>query len=74
MLETVKEIVAEELERDINTLSSESNFSKDLGADSLDVVELVMTLEEKFDFEIPDEEAEKMKTIGDVVTYIKERQ
>jgi acyl carrier protein len=74
MLETVKEIVAEELERDINTLSSESNFSKDLGADSLDVVELVMTLEEKLDFEIPDEEAEKMKTIGDVVTYIKERQ
>ncbi|MFT5697076.1 MAG: acyl carrier protein [Myxococcota bacterium] len=50
-----------------------ANFLEDLGADSLDIVELVMSLEEKFDIEIPDEDAEKIQTIGDAITYVKER-
>ena len=66
----VREIVAEQLERDVNEITSTSSLIDDLGADSLDVVELVMKMEEEFGIEIPDEEAEKIKTVNDVVQYI----
>ncbi len=66
----VREIVAEQLERDVNEVKGESSFIDDLGADSLDIVELVMKMEEEFSIEIPDEEAEKIKTVNDVVNYI----
>jgi acyl carrier protein len=68
----VREIVAEQLERDVNDVKGESAFIDDLGADSLDIVELVMKMEEEFGIEIPDEEAEKIKTVNDVVAYITE--
>jgi acyl carrier protein len=67
----VKEIVAEQLGRDVNEVTGESSFIDDLGADSLDIVELVMAMEDEFGIEIPDEDAEKIKTVKDVVEYIK---
>jgi acyl carrier protein len=67
----VKEIVAEQLGKDVNEVTSEASFIDDLGADSLDIVELVMAMEDEFGIEIPDEEAEKIKTVKDVVEYIK---
>ena len=66
----VREIVAEQLEKDVNDVKGESAFIEDLGADSLDIVELVMKMEEEFEIEIPDEEAEKIKTVNDVIQYI----
>ena len=66
----VREIVAEQLERDVNEVTNASSLIEDLGADSLDVVELVMKMEEEFGIEIPDEEAEKIKTVNDVIQYI----
>jgi acyl carrier protein len=66
----VREIVAEQLERDVNEVTNTASFIDDLGADSLDIVELVMKMEEEFGIEIPDEEAEKIKTVNDVITYI----
>jgi acyl carrier protein len=66
----VREIVAEQLERDVNDVTNMASFIDDLGADSLDIVELVMKMEEEFGIEIPDEEAEKIKTVNDVVQYI----
>ena len=66
----VKEIVAEQLERDVNEVTASASFVDDLGADSLDIVELVMKMEEEFEIEIPDEEAEKIKTVQNVVDYI----
>lgn len=68
--ESVKSIVVEQLSVDANEVRLESRFIEDLNADSLDVVELVMALEEKFSIEIPDEDAEKIKTVKDVVDYI----
>lgn len=68
--ETVKKIVAEQLEVDSAQVTPEANFVNDLGADSLDTVELVMALEEEFDIEIPDEEAEKITTVQDAVSFI----
>jgi len=67
----VKEIVAEQLGRDVNEVINEASFIDDLGADSLDIVELVMAMEDEFGIEIPDEEAEKIKTVKDVIEYIK---
>ncbi|MDA8121016.1 MAG: acyl carrier protein [Deltaproteobacteria bacterium] len=67
----VKEIVAEQLGKDVNEVTENAAFIEDLGADSLDIVELVMKMEEEFGIEIPDEEAEKIKTVNDVVQYIK---
>ncbi len=67
----VKEIVAEQLGKDVNEITTNAAFIDDLGADSLDIVELVMKMEEEFGIEIPDEEAEKIKTVNDVVEYIK---
>jgi len=66
-----KEIVAKELEVGIDQLTPEAKFIEDLGADSLDTVELVMALEEEFGLDIPDEDADKMKTVGDAIDYLK---
>ncbi|WP_301194656.1 acyl carrier protein [uncultured Helicobacter sp.] len=68
--ESVKAVVVGQLNVDANEVKPESRFIEDLNADSLDVVELVMALEEKFSIEILDEDAEKIKTVNDVVTYI----
>ena len=66
----VKEIIVEQLGVDEGQITKESSFIDDLGADSLDTVELVMALEEEFDMEIPDEEAEKIITVGNAIEYI----
>ena len=71
IFEKVQEKVAEQLGVDADEVTLESSFIDDLGADSLDIVELLMALEEEFDIEIPDEEAEKLSSVGDVVDYIK---
>jgi len=68
--EKVKSIIVERLSVDANDVTKEASFIDDLGADSLDTVELVMALEEEFGLEIPDEEAEKIVTVGDAVKYI----
>lgn len=68
----VKDIVVEQLGVDEEEVTEQASFVDDLGADSLDIVELVMALEEEFDLEIPDEDAEKIVTVGDAVNYIKE--
>jgi len=68
----VKGIIAEQLGVDEAEVTMESSFIEDLGADSLDIVELVMALEEEFDIVIPDEDAEKIRTVGEAVNYIKE--
>ena len=70
ILERLKEIVAEQLEIDAETITAETRLNEDLNADSLDVVEMLMSLEDEFGVDIPDEEIEKMKTIGDVVEFI----
>ena len=70
MLEKVKEIVAESLGAEIDTLTEASSFKEDLGADSLDLFELVMALEEEYGVEIPTEDLEKITTIGDVIKYL----
>ncbi|HOO11740.1 MAG TPA: acyl carrier protein [Bacillota bacterium] len=71
IFEKVKEIIADQLGVDEEEISSDARFIEDLGADSLDLVELIMALEEEFDLEIPDEDAEKISTVGDAVEYIK---
>lgn len=68
----VKEIIAKELEVDVKQLAPEAKFIEDLGADSLDIVELVMALEEEFGIDIPDEDADKMKTVGDALNYLQQ--
>ncbi|MFH1683998.1 MAG: acyl carrier protein [Candidatus Margulisiibacteriota bacterium] len=70
VFDQVKKVVVEQLGVNESELKREASFVDDLGADSLDTVELVMALEEAFSTEIPDEDAEKIKTIGDTVTYI----
>ncbi|MCI5530664.1 MAG: acyl carrier protein [Blautia sp.] len=74
MLERIKEIVADALGTEVSTLTAETSFKEDLGADSLDLFEMVMTLEEEFDVEIPSEDLEEIKTIGDVEAYIQKLQ
>ena len=71
--EKVKEIIVDQLGVDEKQVSSEASFIDDLGADSLDTVELVMALEEEFDIEIPDEDAEKIATVQDAFDYIKDQ-
>ncbi len=66
----VKEVIVEQLGVDAERVRPEASFIDDLGADSLDIVELVMAMEEEFDIEIPDEEAEKLKSVSDVVSYL----
>ena len=68
----VKEIIVEQLGVEADQIKPEAAFIEDLGADSLDTVELIMALEEEFSIEIPDEEAEKIRTVGDAVNYLKE--
>ncbi len=70
VFDRVRERVAHQLGVEEGTIARESSFVEDLGADSLDVVELVMALEEEFEIEIPDEQAEKIVTVGDAVKYI----
>jgi acyl carrier protein len=70
--ERVKEIIAKELEVSVDQLTPDAKFIEDLGADSLDTVELVMALEEEFSLDIPDEDADKMKTVGDALSYLKQ--
>ena len=73
-LETrVTDLIAEQLGVSRDEVVSQASFVDDLGADSLDIVELVMSIEENFDIEIPDEDAEKLQTIGDAISYLKER-
>ncbi|MFS8572940.1 MAG: acyl carrier protein [Clostridia bacterium] len=73
VLDRVKELVVEQLGVDAEEVTEDASFVDDLGADSLDIVELVMAFEEEFDLEIPDEDAEKIRTVGDAVRYIKEK-
>ncbi len=68
--EKVKSIIVEQLGVDPEKVKLEAKFIEDLGADSLDIVELVMAMEEEFDIEIPDEDAEKLKTVNDVQSYL----
>ncbi len=70
----VKDIIVEQLGVNADQVTAEAKFIEDLGADSLDIVELVMALEEEFGNEIPDEQAEKLLTVGDVIKYIEEQQ
>lgn len=70
VFEKVKSILAEQLDADESELTMETNIAKDLGADSLDVVELLMTIEDEFSIEIPDEEIENIRTIGELTEYI----
>jgi len=75
VLEKVKEVISEQLGvDDTDSITTETTFIDDLGADSLDIVELIMALEEEFDMEIPEEEAEKITSVGDVVNYIENNQ
>jgi acyl carrier protein len=69
----VKEIIVENLGVDQEKVTEEASFVEDLGADSLDTVELVMAFEEEFDVEIPDEDAEKMRTVGEAISYLKNK-
>jgi len=71
VFERVRKIIVEQLGVEEEDVTMESSFIDDLGADSLDIVELIMALEEEFDLEIPDSEAEKITTVGDAVEYIK---
>lgn len=68
--QTLYELIADSLSVDIKDIKDESNFVEDLGADSLDIVELVMVIEKNFDIEIPDEEAEKISTVRDAIDHI----
>ena len=70
MLENLKTIIAEQLNVNADEIKAESNFKDDLGADSLDLFELVMSLEEEYGIEIPSEDLEKIVTVGDVVEYV----
>lgn len=71
IFEKVKEVIMDQLAAEDDAVKMETSFIDDLGADSLDIVELIMALEEEFDLQIPDSEAEKIMTVGDVVEYIK---
>ena len=74
MLEKIKSIVADQLGVDEDQVTEDASFIDDLGADSLDTVELIMAFEEEFDVEIPDEDAQKINTVKDVIEYIESKQ
>ena len=74
VFDKVKELIVEQLDVDEDSVTSGANIQDGLGADSLDVVDLVMSLEEEFDLEIPDEAVESIKTVGDIVKYIEDNQ
>ncbi|MCQ2615022.1 acyl carrier protein [Helicobacter pylori] len=69
----MRQVIAEQLEIDASQVTPEAKFVKDLGVDSLDIVELIMALEERFGIEIPDEQAEKIVNVGDVMRYIEKQ-
>lgn len=69
----VKEIISQQLDVDVAQIKPEAQFIEDLGADSLAIVELVLAFEEQFDINIPDEDTEKIRTVGDAITYISAR-
>jgi len=73
-MERVKKIIVDQLGVEEEKVKVDSSFIDDLGADSLDIVELIMAFEEEFDVEIADEEAEKIKVVGDVISYLEEKQ
>lgn len=73
MLERMKEIIAEQLSAEAADITMETSFKEDLGADSLDLFELVMALEDEYSVEIPSEDLEKLLTVGDVVNYLKDK-
>ncbi len=73
IVEKVKDIIVEELGVEREKLTDDASFMEDLGADSLDTVELVMAFEKEFDIDIPDEEAEKLRTVGDALKYLNEK-
>lgn len=70
VFEKVKEIIVDQLDVEADEITMESHIMDDLGADSLDIVDLVMSFEDEFDVEIPDEEVENIRTVGDIVKYI----
>ncbi len=74
IVDKVKALIVEQLGVEEDDVKMESSFVDDLGADSLDIVELVMALEEEFELEIPDEDAEKIRTVGEAVKYIQDHQ
>jgi acyl carrier protein len=73
MVEKVKDIIVEELGVEREKLTETASFMEDLGADSLDTVELVMAFEKEFDIDIPDEDAEKLRTVGDALKYLQDK-
>jgi acyl carrier protein len=73
IFEKVKSIIVDQLDVDEDKVVEKANIQDDLGADSLDIVDLVMSFEEEFDIEIPDEDVENIKTVGDVVKYIEDK-
>lgn len=70
VFEKLRNILCEQLELEADEVTMQSNIAEDLGADSLDLVDMLMSIEDEFDVEIPDEEIENLKTVGDAVTYI----
>ncbi len=74
IFDKVKDLVVDQLDADADKVTADANIQDDLGADSLDVVDLVMALEDEFEIEIPDEAVENIKTVGDIVKYIEEHQ
>ncbi len=73
VFDKIKSIIVEQLDADEAAVTMDANIQDDLGADSLDVVDLVMSIEESFDIEIPDEDVENIKTVGDIVKYIENK-
>lgn len=73
-IDKVKELISKQLNKDINDVTAEKEIVKDLGADSLDVVEMLMSLEEEFNITVPEEDAVNIKTVGDIVNLIDEQQ
>ena len=74
VLEKVKAILSEQFDVEEDSITADTSIAEDLGADSLDVVDLLMSLEDEFEIEIPDEEIENIKTVGDIVKYIEDHQ
>lgn len=73
MLDKIKEILSKQLRVDVSTLSNDTNIVEDIGADSLDVVEMLMSIEQSFNITVPDEDVPLLKTIGDVAHYVEQK-